>query len=43
MLELKCKKKKANLMKTDKTKGGCQIEITANGEISEWVSKYVYL
>ena len=30
-------------MKTDKTKEDRQIEIKANGEISEWVSKYVYL
>lgn len=30
-------------MKTDKIKEDRQIEIKANGEISEWVSKYVYL
>ena len=42
-LNLNVKKKKNKLMKTDKTKEDRQIEIKANGEISDWVSKYVYL
>lgn len=37
------KKKKTKLMKTEKTKEDRQIEIKANGEILEWVSKYIYL
>lgn len=37
------KKKKTKLMKTEKTKEDRQIEIKPNGEILEWVSKYIYL
>ena len=30
-------------MKTDKTRENREIEINVNGEILEWVPKYVYL
>ena len=42
ILELKCKKK-AKKTEDRQKKEDRQIEIKANGEISEWVSKYVYL
>ena len=42
MLELKCKKK-GQAYEDRQKKEDRQIEIKANGEISEWVSKYVCL